>query len=393
MPLTSKRTGTDMRAALLPPELLPLFDEGFVASWDLLGEYVARLACTILRTTGLDRAFEHESTVSEAIAFADLNAVVASVPAQWVVETLAARRWMVKVATDGHDTRYRLPAPFMALEPAEVEAAQERHDVSCLPSYTIAAMAAEQYPAVLRGETTGEQALFGPEGISAWVKYFSNANPLYAISNRVGAIAVEQNLAGDGAVLELGGGLGSGAQALLERLHESGRTLSHYRFTELSPLFMKRAERVLSRWRAEFNLDFAPLDIDHPFADAGVKPGQHALVYAVNVLHVARDLAATLREIRTALAPGGVLVISECVRAFAGMPLPVELVFNLLKSFREPLLVPAWRPNGGFLTPEQWTLALRANGFTEVRIFPDIAALREDYPSFAVAAIIGQRDS
>ena len=392
MPLTSKRTGTDRRAALLPPDLLPLFDEGFIDSWDLLGEYVARLACTILRNTGLDRAFEQESTVRDAIAHAELNAEVASVPAQWVVDTLAARGWMEKVAIEGHETRYRLPARFLAREAAEVEAAQERHDASCLPSYTIAAMAAEQYPAVLRGETTGEQALFGPEGISAWVKYFSNANPLYAISNRVGAIAVEQNLHGDGGILELGGGLGSGAQALLELLQQSGRTLSHYRFTEISPLFMKRAERVLSRWRAEFNLDFAHLDIDHPFAEAGVKPGEYTLVYAVNVLHVARDLAATLREIHTTLAPGGVLVISECVRAYAGTPLPVELPFNLLKAFREPVLVPAWRPNGGFLTPEQWTLALRANGFTEVHVFPDIAALREDYPTFAVAAIVARRD-
>jgi hypothetical protein len=80
------------------------------------------------------------------------------------------------------------------------------------------------------------------------------------------------------------------------------------------------------------------------------------------------------------------------VRPFAGVPLPVELTFNLLKSFREPLLVPAWRPNGGFLTPEQWTLALQSNGFTDVRVFPDIAAMRDDYPTFAVAAIVARRE-
>jgi SAM-dependent methyltransferase len=233
--------------------------------------------------------------------------------------------------------------------------------------------------------------LFGPEGISAWVKYFSNANPLYGISNQVGAIAAEQSFEG-GVILELGGGLGSGAQALLERLHQSERSVTRYRFTELSALFLKRAERVLGRWREECGLEFGQLDIDRPFAEAGVQPRAYALVYAVNVLHVAHDLAATLREIREALAPGGVLVISECVRAFAGTALPVELVFNLLKSFREPVLEPAYRPNGGFLTPEQWTAALQANGFADVHVFPDIAALRDDYPSFAVAAIVARRD-
>jgi hypothetical protein len=124
-------------------------------------------------------------------------------------------------------------------------------------------MAAEQYPAVLRGDTSGEQALFGPEGISAWVKYFSNANPLYAVSNRVGALAAEQGFDGKGAILELDGGLGSGAEALLERLQQTHRAVPRYRFTEISPLFMKRAERVLARWRTAGEFQFSHLDIDH----------------------------------------------------------------------------------------------------------------------------------
>jgi hypothetical protein len=97
------------------------------------------------------------------------------------------------------------------------------------------------------------------------------------------------------------------------------------------------------------------------------------------VLHVARDLAATLAEVRAALAPGGALVISECVRPFAGRPVYVELAFNLLASFRDPVLVPGWRPNGGFLTPEQWTQALAANGFRDVRSV-DIATIRKPSP-------------
>ena len=53
--------------------------------------------------------------------------------------------------------------------------------------------------------------------------------------------------------------------------------------------------------------------------------------------------------------------------------------------------MPGWRPNGGFLTPEQWTAALAANGFEDIRIFPDIAAIREAYPGFIVAAIVARR--
>ncbi len=390
MPVISLR-GVDERAALLPPALLPLFDDRFIASWDLFEEYVARQACAILRKTGLEQAFEQDSTVPQAIAKADLDVAAATVPSHWLAAMLALHGRMERIRDD-NDVRYRLLQPFAVPETQEILEAQERHDASCLPAYAIAAMAAEHYPAVLRGELTGEQALFGAEGIGAWVRYFSNANPLYAISNRVGAIAAEERFGEGGAILELGGGLGSGAQSLLERLQQSGRAVPRYRFTELSTLFMKRAERVLARWRSEVGLELAQLDIDRPFAEAGIEPSGYALVYAVNVLHVARDLEATLREIRSALAPRGVLVISECVRAFVGWPVPVELIFNLLKSFREPLLQHAWRPNGGFLTAEQWTLALQANGFSDVQVFPDIVAIRDSYPSFAVAAISARRD-
>jgi SAM-dependent methyltransferase len=136
---------------------------------------------------------------------------------------------------------------------------------------------------------------------------------------------------------------------------------------------------------------FATLDIDHPFAAAGIAPGSFSMVYGVNVLHVARDLGKTLAELRASLRDGGLLVMAECVRPFPGTPLHLELVFNLLSSFRDAVLVPGWRPNGGFLTPEQWTAALKANGFGDVRVFPDIAAIRDAYPSFVVAAIVARR--
>jgi SAM-dependent methyltransferase len=246
----------------------------------------------------------------------------------------------------------------------------------------------------LRGEITGEQALFDPEGISAWVKYFSNANPLYAVTNVLGAIAAEQALPrGGGAVLELGGGFGSGAEALLERLEATGRgaEVSSYRLTELVAMFLRRAERALRARFPGWPLAFGTLDINRPFAEGGIAPGSVALVYGVNVVHVAHDLASTLGEIRAALAGGGALVLAECVRPFAGRPVYVEFPFNLLGTFREAKLVPDWRPNAGFLTPEQWTAALGANGFADIRVYPDIEALRQHIPQFVVAAISARR--
>jgi SAM-dependent methyltransferase len=248
----------------------------------------------------------------------------------------------------------------------------------------------------LRGQTSGEQALFGAEGISLWLKYFSNDNPLYGISNAVGAHAAQRVLAGNSPViLEIGGGLGSGAAALLDLLMNRSASSQHgieaYRFTEISPLMLKRAQRVLRAKYPACPFTFAALDIDRPFAQQGVACATHSLVYGVNVLHVARDLAATLGQLRETLVPGGMLVMSECMRPFTGRPVHTEFVFNLLDSFRAPVLVNSWRPNGGFLTPEQWDAALAANGFTDISVFPDIAAIRHAYPAMSVAAVVARR--
>jgi SAM-dependent methyltransferase len=374
---------------LIPPEVLPLVGETFVRSCDLYEEYVFRLTLDVFRRTGLESVCAQPVTTDEAIAKAGLHAHAAFVPLDWILRGLASRG-VLHTSGEGAARRYRLPGDLPELDAASVRSAQAAHDPSALPSYAIAELAAEHYPEVLRGETAGESVLFGPDRIGAWIDYFSNDNVLYAISNAIGAIACDAALPeAGGPVLELGGGLGSGAQALLSRLGAKGRAscVSSYRFSEVSLPFLRRAQKSLTAGFPDAAFAFARLDMNKPFAEAGVQPGTYALVYGVNTLHVASDLAFTLGEVRNALAPGGAVVISECVRPFAGQPIYVEFVFNLLQAFREPVLEAAFRPNGGFLTPEQWTAAFLANGFRDVRIVPDIAAIRDSYPSFVIAAV------
>jgi len=380
-------------ARLLPRELLPIFDERFVRSSELLEEYVSRLALDVFKKAGLADAFRSEVTSDEAIERAGLAPEPARVPVSWLLAMLAERQW-VHVSHEGQGApRYRTRNTLPALAAEEIVSAQAAHDSACLPSYRISALAAECYPAVLRGETSGEEALFSPVSFQAWCDYFSNANPLYAVSNKLGAIAAERALGDASAILEIGAGLGSAAEALIERL-ESARgpqAAWRYTFTELSQLFMRRGRRALEARFPGRPLAFATLDIDRPFAQSGLAEGAFALVYGANVLHVARDLALTLAEIRSVLAPGGALVIAESVRPFAGRPIYTEFVFNLLASFRAPILVPEWRPNGGFLSPAEWRAALEANGFVDVEVYPDIDRLRDWIPSFVVAAITARR--
>ena len=351
---------------LLSPEVAPLFDEGFVRSCDLLEEYVGRLAIGIARASGIEGALTPGATVAEVVTHAGLDPEIAPGPVGWLLGMLAARGW---------------EPPLPHLDPREIEAEQEAHDPRCLPSYRIAALAASRYPEVLRGEVTGERALFGADHMEAWASYFSNGNPTYAISNRIAAIESARVLRdAPGAVLELGGGLGSGAEALLVEL---GAAPARYRFSEISIPFLRRAQRTLAGRFPEVPWEFARLDLDRPFVEGGVVAGTYALVHAVNVVHVARSLDFTLTEIHKALVPGGTFVAGECVRPFEGRPIYVELVFNLLEAFR--------RPGAGFRTPEAWTTALETAGFTGVRIEPDVRLLRDAYPSFVVAAVSATR--
>ena len=255
----------------------------------------------------------------------------------------------------------------------------------------LAETVARDYVRFLRGEVTGEEVLFSPARFRLWIEYFSNANGLYAVNNRVGAIAVAEWLPHPGAtILELGGGLASAACALLEEFGAAGRlgALGGYQFTELVPAFLRRGQQALQARFADLpGLTFAPLDMNRPFEPQGVAPGSRSVVYAVNTLHVARDLDFTLGEIRAALAPGGHLIFSECVRMLPGQPLNGEFIFNLMATFRSRRPDTPGQPPAGFLLPEQWKASLEAAGFTAVRFLPDVLTFSQRFPHFHAAAI------
>jgi SAM-dependent methyltransferase len=381
-------------ARLIPAEILGLFDTGFVHSCVLIDEFVSHLALALLEPLGVAACCRAGTGLGEAIAAGGLSEQVAPVPLRWIFETLVRRGWMSVRADGSGERRYRLEASAPLAQTAGLRQAQQQTDPRNLPAFDIALLAAERYPSVLRGEVSGEDALFDAQTMPAWMDYFSNEHPLYAVNNRIGAVAAAAALRDQVqspvglSVLELGGGLGSGAEALLEYLQARGEAaaLAEYRFSEIAPLFLRRARKRLSERFPDAGLRFEWIDIDQGWP-ASVLPQTISLVYAVNVLHVARDLGATLGRIREVLRPGGALVLAECIRPFAAQPVYVEFVFNLLAAFREPMPVAPWRPNGGFLTPEQWQAALEANGFGAVQIYPDIRSLREVFPLFLSGAV------
>jgi SAM-dependent methyltransferase len=372
---------------LLPPTLVEIFNASFIRSNLLFDEFVYRLVLQVLRQAGIDAALEVPAGTEEIAARAALDPARALAPLDWMLRHLAGRG-VIDADAAG---RFQAGRPLPELDPASVREDQQRHDPSALPSYVLAETVAQDYPAFLRGEVTGEDVLFAPRRLRLWMDYFSNDNVLYAVNNRLGALAFEQWLPPfGGAMLELGGGLGSGALAVLERLTRAGRLgeLQEYRFTEFVPAFLRRGQQALqTRYPGVKTLTFGALDMNRPFVEQAVEPGSLAAVYAVNTVHVAHDLAFTLGEVRNALRRGGQLIIAECVRPQPGATIYAEFIFNLMETFRAPRLDPVYRPSGGFLTPEQWQAAVGAAGFQEVRFLPDIRKVLGQVPEFVVAAL------
>ena len=379
-------------AEVLPRRVRAPFTASFVRSARLYDEFIHRLVLSVFRASGLgEAAAGAPSTPDDIMARAGIERGRARAPVEWMLRRLSHRGVLEQTDGDG-GPRFRLRAGVPELDPAAVREEQQREDATWMPSYVLAETVAQDYPAFLRGTRTGEEILFSPTRLRLWVDFFSNDNPLYAVNNVVGAGAAWRwNPPGPLAIVELGGGLGSGAAALLEGLRRRGRwpEIREYRFTELIAAFLRRGQQALqTRFPDASFVKFGMLDMNLPFDEAGCSSRErvtrlrreHAARRARPRLHAARDLPDAGAGRPTRL----LRVHPHDVRRRS---IYVEFIFILMETFRSPVLNPTYRPNGGFLTPEQWRGAMEAAGFVDVALLPDIVAVRSRFPDFIVAAI------
>ncbi len=254
--------------------------------------------------------------------------------------------------------------------------------------------AASLYVAVATGQQSGDHNLLGPQGIPLWLNYFHNDNLTYAVNNWVGAVLAADHVSTQRTlrILELGAGTGSASEILLQLLAERGllSRVERYRITEPNAYFRRCSQRKLTAQYPNVPLEWAPLDLDLPWKSQLIDSGEFDLVYAVNVMHISKNLLFSLSEARSALATDGWLVIGECVRPYDKQPIYPELMFQILDSFTNVETDPEVRPNPGFLTAQQWRRAFSHAGFRQTKVAPDIDRIREIYRHFFTGAISGQ---
>jgi SAM-dependent methyltransferase len=379
--LPDERVHAILRAAGFGSDL---FNPTQHRSCELVERYVLEHAIALVGALGVADLLAKPVTVQDVL---DTLGFVPGfrLPLRWLLERLVAADLLDR---DGIG-RYRLRAPLPSPLLAQTRAAGFACDPSYTPAYAVADEAAALYPRIARGEA-GEQALFRKLGL--WSAYFSNEHRYYALNNHVAARAASDRFVG-GTILEVGAGLGSGTEALLDLLRERDALarIAAYRMTEPVVFFRRRALRVLEQRHPAVPLAAEPLDVNQPWRSQGIPAGSATLVWGVNVFHLSRDLPAVLGEAREALAPGGWLVVGEGIRPFVDRPVGAEFPFQVLESYLAVETDPDTRPTPGFLTAEHWLRALTVAGFADVTLVPDVVRLRDLQPAFYAAAVCGRR--
>ncbi len=380
-------------ARIPDPAVRSLFSPEFILCAEHFDRFTIDFVLRLVRDLGLDADLARGASPRSIVAQRGY-APRAEVPIRWFLAKLASAGYL-DASGAGPEARYRARGPMPPGDPDRAEAAARGLDPGSLPAFAVVRAMVEHVPEFLRGEKTGEEILFAPARLPLWFDYVSYDYLLKQITNRLGAEAVVRALPATrpATIVEIGGGSGSAALALGERLARDARLarVGRYVFTEIVPTFLRRAERAIRARFPELAVEFTRLDMDRDFADQGLPPETADVVYSVNTVHIARDLGATLGRIRRTLKPGGVAVFSECVRPFTDQPIYVEFVFNFLENFTGVATDAETRPNHGFLTPENWRRAFRAAGFEKPEILPDVEELAKHYDAFFVAAVSARR--
>ncbi|MDR3683851.1 MAG: class I SAM-dependent methyltransferase [Geothrix sp.] len=235
----------------------------------------------------------------------------------------------------------------------------------------------------------GDSLLFDLALFPLWLAYFRNDNLVYYPNNLLTLLALRQDLAPDTRILELGAGAGSFARLVGQRGAEEGwlPRIAEYRFTDVAPAFLRRAQRALASEVPGLPLAFQALDLNRPLGDQGIAAESVDVIIGINVVHVARNLETALQDLRSRLRGGGRLILGECLKPSLDHPIYLEFFFSFIQSFTDVELDPRWRPMHGFLTPEAWMCALSHAGFRSVESTPPPRPLMDRHPSFNAGAI------
>jgi SAM-dependent methyltransferase len=370
----------------------PVFSERLYQSIELLERYSVDMAIDLARRLNVIDQLSQSRSLDELCRLLSFQPSF-KFALHWILERLVEID-CVEARTDGNTRLYHLRHTLPKPDLESLRAAGLQIDPANAATLALLDYAASLYPAVANGQQSGDRNLLGPQGVPLWLNYFHNDNLSYAVNNWVAAALAAERVSNQRTlrILEVGAGPCSASEILLRLFDERGLLprVERYLITEPNAFFLRCGQRKLPRQHPDLPLEWGALNLDLPWNTQGINPGEFDLIYAVNVMHISRDLLFSLNEARSALASDGWLVIGECLRPYFNQPIYPELMFQILESFTNVQTDPEIRPNPGFLTAEHWRRAFTRAGFQHAEVAPNIERIREIYRHFFTGAICGQ---
>ncbi len=166
-------------------------------------------------------------------------------------------------------------------------------------------------------------------------------------------------------VIEIGAGTGGTTSALLPSLPPDETT---YCFTDLSEVFLARAERKFAAYPF---MRYEQFDIEQSASEQGYSDNSFDVVVATNVLHATRNIGVTLQNVRSLLAPGGILILCDLTEYLSWYDVTTGLIDGW-QVFEDEL-----RQEQPLLTNASWKAELARCGFASVASFPAEGAKAE----------------
>lgn len=359
------------------------FTRPFLALHYATEVYTARVVLALALELGWEARLRQGATLDELIeGFAPQSRVVA----EWMLPFLAEEGLLRR------EREHYFLEGVATLELKELRAFADAEAPGHSANFELLDAVLRQVKPFFTEGKSGDQLLFDLTVFPLWLAFFRNENLNYYPNNLLTLIALREGLQLGSRVMELGGGAGSFAQLLARDGAEAGYLdrIAEYRFTDVAPAFLRKAQRDLRERAPGLPFTFGSLDINKPFETQKLGDELFDAIVGINVLHVAVDLQDALRRLRSLLKPGGRLIIGECMKPDLEHPIYMEFFFKFVKSFTEVELDSELRPCSGFLTPEVWEKALLAAGFKRIHQVPNIRAVMELCPTFYVGAMTAE---
>jgi len=217
---------------------------------------------------------------------------------------------------------------------------------------------------MLRGQVAPVEIIF-PEGESRGVEVLYQDFSFGRYFNEIAAAILSGMLRQESGrpqtfhILEVGGGTGGTTSAMVAAISAIDQV--HYHFTDVSPVFTRRAEEKFAAYPF---MHYGVLDLQKDPDKQGFEAGTYDLIIAANVVHATDHVGHTLTRLRSLLKPGGHLLLREITQ-------PMRLFDFVFGPLVSPLLDLEARDGQVFLTKELWRKQCRAAGFARIDWLPD----------------------